>query len=52
MKFTMQLSIFVSVVTLFSMGLCYGGSLFNSLRDSDDTVKRLPTSVVSTLNRV
>ena len=49
MKFTIQLSIFVSVVTLFSMGLCYGGSLFNSLRDSDDTVKRLPTSVVSTL---
>lgn len=49
MKFTMQLSIYVSVVTLFSMGLCYGGSLFNSLRDSDDTVKRLPTSVVSTL---
>ena len=49
MKFTTKLSIFLSVVALLSMVLCYGGKLFNSLKDSDDTVRQLSPCVISAL---
>ncbi len=49
MKFTKKLSIIVSVFTLFSVGICFGGSLFNSSMDSDRIVHKLPVDAVQKL---
>lgn len=49
MKFAKKISIIVSVFTLFSVGLCFGGSLVNSSMDSDRIVHQLPPNAVQKL---